>query len=205
MSVNLIVIIVTAIVSYISFSRRDIFYALSLSPYNITHKGQWYRIVTHGFVHGSTTHLLVNMFVLWSFGSNVERIFNYISQDSTTALMLYLSLYIGALIFSSVYDIQKQKDNYNYNSIGASGAVTAVVFTSIFFSPWSKIYLFAIVPIPAILFGVGYLWYESYLARRSGDNINHYAHIFGAVFGFIFPIFVDPSLFTQFFSKLFKF
>lgn len=203
--ITYIIIGTTVLISMLCFSNRNLFYRLSLSTYSVAHKNEWYRVITHAFVHANTPHLLINMLVLWSFGTNVELMFSVIFPTKLVGSIAYVSLYLGAILFASINDIIKRKDDYYYNSIGASGAVMAVVFTSIFFSPWSKIYLFAIIPIPAILFGVLYLWYESTQTKRMGDNINHHAHIYGAIFGLLFPVIVKPSLISHFITQLLNF
>lgn len=203
-SVNTGIIIATAILSLICFSDRGLFYKLSLSPYCIYHKNQWWRVITHGFIHADYMHLLINMLVLWSFGRNVELLFvnleqhNIISNGTNTYTVLYLS----AIVFSSIYDVAKQKDNYKYNSIGASGAVSAVLFCSIFFSPWSKVYVMGIIPIPGIIFGIIYIWYSQYMNKKGGDNTNHLAHIWGAIYGFVFSIIVEPKLLSIFLNAI---
>lgn len=103
---------------------------------------------------------------------------------------------------SSVYDLVKQKENPYYASIGASGAVSAILFAYIFYDPWGKIYLFAILPIPGVLFGVLYLFYCQAMARQASDHINHNAHFWGAVYGFLFPIVSDPSMMDGFIKAL---
>lgn len=199
-----ILIFITAIVSILCFNNRQLASRLSLDPYMVVHRHQWYRVITHGFVHADYTHLLVNMFVLWSFGSAIERIFK--TQEFagmiSSGYLTYALLYFGALVVSSLLDVYKYRNNPHYSSIGASGAVSAVVFTSIFFNPLGMIYFFAVIPIPGILFGVLYLFYENYAARRQGDNINHYAHIVGAVYGFIFPLLISFSLINVFLNGL---
>ena len=112
----------------------------------------------------------------------------------------FFFLYFGGMIAASVYDVWKYRNEVYYTSIGASGAVSAVLFASIFLDPWNKIYLFAAVPIPGILFGVVYLFYCQYMAKRGGDNINHNAHFWGAVYGFVFPVLLRPDL-LQFFLR----
>ena len=106
-----------------------------------------------------------------------------------------------SLIISSIYSIFKYKNNVHYSALGASGAVMAVVFTSIFFDPWNKLYLFGIVAIPGILFGILYLAYSFYMSKKNVDNIGHDAHFIGAVFGFVYPILIDVGLLDQFLSK----
>ena len=112
----------------------------------------------------------------------------------------YLVLYFGGMIVASVYDLLRYRNDPYYSSIGASGAVAAVLFCTIFLNPWDKILLFAVVPIPGILFGILYLIYCQYMARRGGGNINHNAHFYGAVFGFIYPILLEPRLLQLFLS-----
>lgn len=194
--VTYILIGVTVVVSYMCFNNRGMFEKLALIPYVVVRNNQWYRLISHGFVHADTMHLLVNMFTFWSFGTYIESAFGYLGF-STWA---YLGLYFGGMIFASVYDIAKKSNNPYYISIGASRAVAAVLFTSILLNPWGKILFFAVIPIPGILFGVLYLAYCQYMAKRGGDNINHNAHFYGAVFGFVYPILLEPVLWRGFIS-----
>ncbi len=199
-----VLIFLSVVVSIACFRDRALFDRLSLKPYNVAHYRQWYRMITHGFVHGDYTHLIVNMFVLWSFGQNIESTFKtyqYVGEISN-ALLWYLMLYFGALAVTSAWDVYRRRDDQHYSSIGASGAVSAVVFASIFFEPLSMIYLFAIIPMPGIVFGLAYLAFESYSARRTGDGINHSAHIVGAIYGFLFPLLISPSLMSVFLNGL---
>ena len=202
--ITYIIIAITVIISIIGFSNRQLFYNLSLNPYNIIKKNQWHRLITHAFLHGDYTHLFVNMFVLWSFGTNVERIFKALyAQGAIEHYQLnYVLLYLGAVVFSSLPDLITKRNQYMYNSIGASGAVSAILFASIFFNPWGTISLYAIIPIPSIVFGICYVWYETYLGKKGGDNINHFAHLWGALYGVLFVIAMKPSLFLGFISAL---
>ncbi|MFI3262583.1 MAG: rhomboid family intramembrane serine protease [Rikenellaceae bacterium] len=202
MSFTIIIIAITAVVSFLSFNNRDLFYKLALNPYDVFKRNQWYRIITHGFVHADMAHLFVNMFVLFSFGSYVEAVLGSLSPIGKPMFIIF---YLGGLIFSSAYDLVTKKDNYLYNSIGASGAVSAVVFTSILISPWSKIYLMAIIPIPSIVFGILYVVYEQYMSKRSQGNVNHKAHLWGAAWGVIFPVLVEPSILNHFIHELISF
>lgn len=188
------IIAVTVVVSFLCFNNRQLFEKLALNPYRVVHAHEWYRIITHGFVHADGTHLFVNMFTYWSFGTYIEKVFEV--ADWGTGY--YLLLYFGAMVVASVPDLIRYRNASWYRSIGASGAVSAILFTSIFLNPWDKILLFAVVPIPGILFGVVYLIYCQYMAKRGGDNINHNAHFYGAVYGFIFPLFMNPGLFSVF-------
>jgi membrane associated rhomboid family serine protease len=107
------------------------------------------------------------------------------------------------MVIATISTVIKHKNNPQYNAIGASGAVSAVVFTYIFFSPTNSLLLMGVIPIPAIIFGVLYLIYSQYMARKSGGNVNHDAHFIGAVFGFIYPILLKPSLIYSFINQIF--
>ena len=196
--ITYIILAVTVAVSIACFNNYSLCNKLSYSPYRMTHSGEWYRIVTHGFVHADWTHLIVNMFTFLSFGVYVENWFTGLGFSGASFLLLYF----GGMIAASIYDLWKYRNNVYYTSIGASGAVSAILFTAIFLNPWDKIYFFAIVPIPGIVFGFVYLFYCQYMAKRGGDNINHNAHFYGAVFGLVFPILLEPRLFNMFVQQL---
>ncbi len=203
MNVLIILIGAIVIVSATAFSQPEIMSKYQFNAYQILRKKQYVRLISHGFLHGSWTHLLVNMFVLYSFGNAVIYYFNQVFNGR--GVVMFLILFFVGLVFSSLYSLFKEKDNPYYNAVGASGAVSAVVFTSIFFAPYSMLYLFAIVPIPGIVFGVGYLIYSRVMSAKNIDNVGHDAHFWGAVFGFIFPIIYRPSLFIDFIHALIPF
>jgi membrane associated rhomboid family serine protease len=202
MGAHIFVILAIAGVSIMAFSQTDIIYKLQFNAWQILRKKEFYRLFTHALVHADWMHLLLNMFVLWSFGAAAIQLFSiYLPINGT---LLFLILFVTAIPISSLYSLQKQKNNYHYNAVGASGAVTAVVFTTIFFSPYSTIYLY-FIPIPSILFGALYLGYSGYMAKRGNDNIGHDAHFWGAVYGFVFPAIMEPELLKVFFQKLVTF
>lgn len=187
---------VTVVVSYLCFRNRELFGKLAFIPYRVVHDHEWYRLVTHGFVHADMTHLLVNMFTFWSFGTYMESAFDYLGLGGGA----YLGLYFGGMVAASLYDLVRRRDDPYYVSIGASGAVSAVLFTSILLDPWGKILFFAVLPIPGIVFGVLYLVYCQYMARQAGGHINHNAHFYGAVYGLVYPALLEPSLVKAFLS-----
>ncbi|MDX9847080.1 MAG: rhomboid family intramembrane serine protease [Tenuifilaceae bacterium] len=201
---TIVIIAITAVVSFLALGNRALMDKLLLSPYNTIHRKQWYRLVSHALVHADFFHLLVNMIVLLSFGLAVESIFGQLKTLHVigSPTVHFLTLYIGGTVLSCLSTLHKHKDNYYYQGVGASGAVSAVVFTSIFFRPLDKLYIMGILPLPAIVFGVGYLIYSHYMSRKSNDNINHDAHFVGAVFGFLYPILIDPSLIKVFLNEL---
>jgi membrane associated rhomboid family serine protease len=176
---------------------------LEFNAWQVVRRKEIHRIFTYGLVHGSWMHLLINMFVLWSFGKAVLYYFD--QTFAGNAEIRYLILFISAIIVSTIATLNKEKDNPHYNAVGASGAVSAVVFTSILFKPYSPILLFGIIPIPGIIFGVLYIIYSKYMAEKNIDNIGHDAHYYGAIYGLIFPLFYEPKLAIHFFSQLVNF
>jgi len=201
---TLIIISITAIVSFLAFSNAVIMEKLLLSPYKISRNKQWYRIITHALVHADFMHLLINMIVFFSFGMAVESLFKQLQLQGiiSSASFHFGVLYFGGAIVSCLTTLRKHRNNYYYSAVGASGAVSAVVFASIFFRPLSKLYLMGILPIPAIIFGVAYLIYSHFMSKKPGGNINHDAHFIGAVFGFIYPLLINPKLIKVFFNQL---
>jgi len=197
-------IIITCIVSILSFNNEQLFSKLQFNPYQVYHRKEYYRLLSHGFVHADWMHLLVNMFVLYSFGTAVE---SYFGQLEAAGMMKYgkawfAFMYLAAIVFASVTTLKKHKDDIFYNSVGASGAVSAILFCSIFFNPWAKLGLYFVIPVPAIIFGAGYLVYSQYMSKRGADNINHDAHFIGAVFGFLFPLLIKVSFISIFINQL---
>ena len=199
---TILIIGITVVVSLLAFNNREVFDKLKFNAYYIHHRKEWYRIVSYGLIHADWTHLLVNMFVLYSFGDIVEQFFKVYFE--TKAYLFYILLYIGGIGFSTLFDFGKYKNDIYYNAVGASGAVSAMVFSSIILYPAGKIFLFFIpIGIPAPIFGVLYLIYSAYMAKRGRDNIGHSAHFWGAIFGIAFTIALKPALAIMFFEQLF--
>jgi len=201
MTVTILIIAVTAIVSILAFSNHDIFRRLAFNAYDIKHFKNSYRFLSYALIHADWIHLLVNMMVLYSFGRNVEVYYGY--NFGSKGILYFILLYIGGAALSTLPSYGKHKDDYSYTAVGASGAVSAVVFASIIFDPWSKLIIFPIpIGIPAILFGFLYLIYSWYMGKKNIDNVGHDAHFWGAVFGFVFTIILKPALFGHLLSIL---
>ena len=174
---------------------------LVFSPYIIKRKGEWFRFFTSGLLHINFMHLLFNMYALYLFGSIAESYFKHLFGSSGSTV--YLFMYVSSIGLSEAYSYYKHRDNPQYASLGASGAVSAVVFASILFEPLNKIGLiFFPIGIPGFIFGLLYLLYSMHMAKQARDNIGHYAHFYGAVFGFIFPILIRPQLLIDFISHV---
>ncbi len=194
---------ITVLISYLAFQNSDLMSKLQFNAAQIIHRKEYYRLVSHAFIHANWSHLGVNMLVLYFFGRNIETYFDYYFGRSANAY--FVLLYFGGILASNIWSLAKNRNNYYYNAVGASGAVSAVLFASIFFDPWNLLYFFAIIPIPGIVFAIGYLFYSYYMSKKKNDNVAHDAHFLGAVFGFIFPILLKPSLFDKFIDNLFSF
>lgn len=205
LTITLIIIIVTVGVSLMANNNADLHTKLIFNPYQVVHQKQWYRIFSHGFIHdrNSIFHLIFNMYVLYSFGDIVEVILANVLGGGL-GIAFYLTLYFGGMLAASVPSIIKHKDNYSYNSVGASGAVSAVLFATIAFIPFQGGIgiLFIPISIPPLVFGLLYIAYEVYMQKRGGTNIAHDAHIWGAVFGFVFVLLFVPDAFTNFVSQV---
>lgn len=200
---TIIIIAITAIISIMAFSRPQILYRYQFNPYQIIHRKQYVRLLSHAFLHANWTHLIINMIVLLSFGQSLERSFRAIFGSPGT--LYFLILYVGAILVSPLYSFIRQRDNYMYNAVGASGAVSAVVFSNIFLAPWKQIYFFGIIPVPGIVFALLYLIYSWQMSKRNRDNIAHDTHFLGAVFGLVLPVLLKPDLFENFVNQLISF
>ena len=189
MSITLIIIAITALVSIAAFSNAELMDKLIFYPKRMDSPAEYYRFITAGLIHADWIHLFFNMYVLYIFGRNVE----YVYTEFIGKPFLFGVMYVLALIASSLPSFAKHRNNYYYRALGASGAVAAVLFSFVYYAPWSMLYLFGIIPIPAILGAVAYLIYSAYSAKKGNDNVGHDAHFYGAVFGFVFTLIFDPT------------
>ncbi|HBG71745.1 MAG: hypothetical protein A2W93_06460 [Bacteroidetes bacterium GWF2_43_63] len=200
MSITLIILIVTVAVSLIAMSNRAMFANLLFYPWEIKRENQWYRFITHGFIHADFFHLFVNMWVLYIFGDVVENSLKLIYGSE--GALYFMLLYFGGLIFSSMYSYGRHLNNPQYSALGASGAVSGITFAYILMYPMSGLMIFPIpIQLPAFVFGILYLIYSWYMSRKGKDNIGHDAHFFGAVYGVVFMIILDYRFATLFLSN----
>lgn len=198
MSTTVIIVIVTALVSITAFYKQGEMEKFLFWPAVIKERKQYYRFITSGFIHADWMHLIFNMITLYYFGGFVESAFHQLFGSG-----IYVLFYLLAMIVADLPTFFKYKDTYAYRALGASGAVSGVLFASILFAPWAKIYiLFIPIGIPAFIFGALYLIFCAYMNKRGGDNINHSAHLFGALFGIIFTYILWPDILPYFMSKL---
>ncbi len=197
----IIIIGLTSIISIYAFTNAELFERLKFNAYLIKHQNQWWRFLTYGLVHAGWAHLFINMFVLYSFGRNGLESFTYLF--GAKGILFFILLYVGGLLFSTLGDYGKNRDNPGYNAVGASGAVSAVVFSNIILYPTGSLYLFPFpFPIPSIIFGVLYLIYSAYMGRRGVGNIGHNAHFWGSIYGVVFTIALKPELAVVFWDQI---
>ncbi|MEO7530076.1 MAG: rhomboid family intramembrane serine protease [Sediminibacterium sp.] len=186
-TVTLIIILLTCVISFTAFSNDKITNDLIFYPPAVTNNNQWYRFITCGFIHADFMHLAFNMYTFYIFGNKVEDAFIQIFDTSGKAL--YIILYISSLVASLLPTYLKHKRDSYYRSLGASGAVSAVIFAGIVLYPTMGLQIFPIpINIPAFIFGPLYLIVSAILAKKGHGNINHSAHIWGAIFGVLFIV-----------------
>lgn len=201
MSITLILLIITAVVTYSGFNNPDLKAKLMFNPYRTFHYKEWHRLLGHGFIHADMMHAFFNLFVLYSFGNAVEGA--YVHYFGVKSSSLFLLLYLGGIVASSLITLSKHKDNPGYNALGASGAVSAVVFSAIAIHPTMELgILFIPIGIPGWIFGILYLAYSQYMSKKNMDNIGHDAHIWGAVYGFLITMAFRPDFLVEFFDQI---
>lgn len=196
--ITLTIVIVTCAITLTGFKNGKVVDELIFWPPAISKKHQYYRFITCGLIHADYMHLIFNMLTLYFFGTVMEA---YYQGQLGLQKWYYLALYIGALIVSNIPTYIKHRNDYDYRSLGASGAVSAVLFAFILLRPWQKI-IVLVFPVPAIIYGGLFLFYSAYMSRKGGDNVNHDAHFYGALFGVLFTIAVRPEVVQIFWNEL---
>jgi membrane associated rhomboid family serine protease len=187
LSITLILVIITVIVSLTGFSNQKVIDDLIFYPPAVSRHNQWYRFFSCGLIHADYGHLIFNMLALYLFGKGVEN--GFVDLIGPSGRYVYLFMYVSALLISLLPTYFRNKDNYHYKSLGASGAVSAVIFAGLMLAPETEVFIFFIpIPIPGFIFAPLYLLISAVLDRRGGSNINHSAHIWGAIYGLAFVI-----------------
>ena len=199
-SLTIVIVAITVLVSWRAFNDRALLERLILWPPAVERRKQYDRLLGYGFVHADWMHLIFNMITLWSFGTAVERVFSeWITPVG------YVLFYLSAIVVSILPTYITHRNDANYRSLGASGGVSAVLFAFILFDPWSTLIIFPIpVPIPAFLFAILYVGYSIWMDRRGRDNVNHSAHLWGAAYGLLFTVLLEPKVLAHFTQTLFR-
>jgi len=195
-TINLVIIAITCLISMLAFGNAEMIGKLILWPPAISRDRQYYRLITYGLIHANPQHLLFNMITLYFFGSTMERFYDQHLGDFG-----YVIFYIGGLIVSILPTYFDNRENPEYRSLGASGAVSAALFASILLQPWTTLLVF-FVPMPAIVYAVLYIAYSIYMDRRGSGNVNHSAHLWGAAYGVALTVVIEPAVISRFLDSL---
>lgn len=196
MYATLAIIAITCVISFLGFKNEKLISDLILWPPAISRGRQYYRLLTYGFIHADGQHLLFNMITLFFFGQLIEKfVTGYIG------MLGFVAFYLSAILVSILPTYMKNVSNPAYRSLGASGAVSAVLFAFVLLQPWTTILIF-FIPCPAIIYAVIYIAYSIYMDRQGSDNINHSAHLWGAAYGVLFLLAMEPRLIGTFLTQL---
>lgn len=202
--VTIILLVFTSLISIRCFQNNELRYKWLYFPYNVNHNKQYYRIISHIFIHADYTHLLFNMIVLFFFGRMMEATF-IVYFGGSIGSVYFLILYLLGGVAASIWPYMRNHNNPNYTSLGASGAVSAVLFASILWEPGAQLqFLFIPFDIPAWLFGILYLGFEFYMGKKGTGNIAHDAHFGGAVFGILYILFLNFDKGQEFIHYIFS-
>lgn len=203
LSITLVIVAITALESYRSFNNLAHYQWALHWPFREQHKKEWYRLITSGFIHKDWMHLIVNMYVLYTFGRAVELVFLKIYGE-LWGRFIYVLMYLTCIVFANLPALVKHRNNNGYRALGASGAVSGIMLIYVLFFPLQKLQfiLFPFVGIPAVLIGIGYLIYSSYASRKHIGNIGHDAHLFGGLYGIIFIALTKPEVLIAFIQKI---
>ncbi len=200
MSITFIIIAITVAASFYAWNKPAIRDRWIFNPYIIQQRGQYGRFLTSGFIHADYMHLGFNMFTLYFFGMAIEGVF--LQLLGSLGNIFFAGIYLFAIVVSSIPTFLKHRENPNYNALGASGGVSAIVFSYVLLFPLNPIYIFALIPIPGFILGILYIVYSIYQGKRMADNINHDAHLVGAVFGLIATAAIYPASIPKFFQEI---
>jgi len=203
-SVTIILIAISVAASFYAWNKPEVMYKWIFNPYSVYTKKEYWRFITSGFIHQDYMHLFFNMFTLYFFGSVIEQYYTYLFGD-TTGIIMYVGMFLVAIVVSDIATYIKHRNDPSYNSLGASGGVAAVVFSSIMFDPTGKIYIFALLPVPGFILGALFLLYSYQRSKQMRDRINHDAHLYGALFGLLFTIIIEPNVIGHFIREVSNF
>jgi membrane associated rhomboid family serine protease len=188
-----IIFVLTLATSLWAFNNENIYARFILNPYGVSRGERVYTVITSGLIHKDWNHLLFNMLSYYFFAFQLEAMFGH---------WQFGLLYVLSLILSDLPSIQKHKQDIWYNSLGASGAISAVIFSYIMYDPLASLgIIFIPIPIPAWIFGLLYLGYCHYASKHARDNVNHDAHLFGALSGILITIALNPHIVHNFITK----
>ncbi|MEZ0541457.1 rhomboid family intramembrane serine protease [Fibrella arboris] len=201
MSITLLLIAITVGISLWAWNSPALMDRWIMNPYAVAKRGEYHRLITSGFLHADMSHLFFNMLSFYFFGQGIERIFGELFGDLGGAVLV--GFYLIAIVISDIPTLMKYKNSPGYNSLGASGGVSAIIFATILIFPLTPIYFFFIpVPIPGFIFALLYLAYSYYAANRGDTGVNHDAHLYGGLFGLVFMAIAYPPAIPGFVDQV---
>ncbi len=201
LSATSLITAITVLCTLYAWNKPEIQDKWMFNPYKVAERKEYYRFITSGFIHADQLHLMFNMFAFYSFGQVVEiQIFQELFGRSGS--LIFTIMYLLGIIVSDLPSYIKYRHTSLYNSLGASGGVSSVIFAFILFSPLSQLSILFFLNMPGFIFGALYMAYSFYMAKRGGDNINHDAHIWGAIFGVVFCVLVYPEVLERFIQQI---
>jgi len=203
LSATIILIAINVAASIYAWRKPGILEKWTFNPFLVFHRRQYFRFITSGFIHSDYMHLFFNMFTFFFFGQSIEWVF--LNLFGQMGIAVFVVFYLLAIVVSDVPSLIKHRNQSGYNSLGASGGVSAIVFSWILFFPTEFIYIMGVIPLPGFILGVLFVIYSYYQGKREGSLINHDAHLFGALFGVLFTIAIIPDVVASFISQVSSF
>lgn len=201
MSVTIIIIVATVVASLVAFRDGNFRSKWIHNPYTVYHRKEYWRLLTSGFIHADYLHLFFNMYAMYLFGEVVEAYFGYFFGEK--AGVYFLGLYLSGIVVANLPDLIQKKNQSYFNSLGASGGVSSIVFCSVILMPLNKLMMFPIpIPMPAYIFAAIYIAYSIYMEKRQMDNVNHMAHLWGGVWGVAFIAFTKFETIPAFYQQI---
>ncbi|MDX1627116.1 MAG: rhomboid family intramembrane serine protease [Fulvivirga sp.] len=201
MSLTLLLVIGTSIISIYAWQNESLTRQWIFNPYSIKKYKEYYRFITSGFLHSGWVHLIFNMLMLFMFGQQIEAVFSYI-YGPMIGKVIFAALYLIGIVVSDIPTFLKHKEHAYYNALGASGGVSAVLFSYVLFAPVQKLYLYGLIGLPGIVWAGLYIVYSIYMGKQGSDNVNHDAHLYGGLFGIVFTIIVYPDIIPHFLDQI---
>ncbi len=201
MSITVILIIATVLASIQAWRDNTLRNKWIHNAYSANKLKEYYRLITSGFIHADYMHLFFNMYALYLFGQYVEQYFSYLFGGK--AILAFLALYLIGIVVANLPDFVKHKDNMGFNSLGASGGVSSVVFCSVILNPLMGLMIFPIpIELPGYLFALIYVAYSIFMEKKQMNNVNHMAHLWGALWGVVFIAVAQPNAIANFFEQI---
>ena len=189
-----LIFVLTILSSVLAFSNPNLYANMILHPYSVSRGSRVYTVITSGFIHADWMHLFFNMMSYYFFAFDLEKVLGH---------WQFGLLYMASLVLSDLPTVQKHKNDEWYHSLGASGAVSAAIFSAIMFAPFNTMMIMPIpIPMYSIVFGILYLVYCHFASKHARDNINHDAHFFGALSGILITIILNPHLAHTFIEQV---